>query len=232
MKQVWTSDELGEYWTLNFEDLALLKRKPSAGRLGFCAQLKFYQLYAGFPQSHGEFAIDVREFLAEQIEISSDEFHVYDWNGRTGRRHRQEILEYLDVKPFDEQAEINFRQWLLDTVFPQKPDKNHLDEFVVEWFLNAKINPPGLVRLERTIKSVQQKYERHILTSIYSKLKASVRAQLDDLVVEKDGVVAFTEIRADAGKIGLESVLKEIDKLKQLRALRLSKDIRGLKPNY
>ena len=25
---------------LSFEDLALLKRKPSAGRLGFCAQLK------------------------------------------------------------------------------------------------------------------------------------------------------------------------------------------------
>ena len=67
---------------------------------------------------------------AEQIEISSDKF--YDWNGRTGRRHRQEILEYLDVKPFDEQAEITFRQWLLDTVFPQKPDNNHHDEFVVD----------------------------------------------------------------------------------------------------
>jgi hypothetical protein len=40
MKQVWTSDELGEYWTLIFEDLAFLKRKLSAGRLGFCAQLK------------------------------------------------------------------------------------------------------------------------------------------------------------------------------------------------
>jgi hypothetical protein len=40
MKQVWTSDELGEYWTLNFEDLALLKRKPSAGRLGFCAHVE------------------------------------------------------------------------------------------------------------------------------------------------------------------------------------------------
>jgi hypothetical protein len=40
MKQVWTSDELGEYWTLIFEDLAFLKRKLSAGRLDFCAQLK------------------------------------------------------------------------------------------------------------------------------------------------------------------------------------------------
>ena len=50
-------------------------------------------------------------------------------------------------------------------------------------------------------------------------------------LVKKDGVVAFTELRADAGKIGLESVLKEIDKLKQLRTLRLSKDIlAGLSP--
>jgi hypothetical protein len=42
-------------------------------------------------------------------------------------------------------------------------------------------------------------------------------------LVKKDGVVAFTELQADAGKIGLEIVLKEIDKLKQLRTLRLSK---------
>ncbi len=29
-------------------------------------------------------------------------------------------------------------------------------------------------------------------------------------LVKKDGVVAFTELRADAGKIGLESVLKDV----------------------
>ncbi|MCK4605053.1 MAG: hypothetical protein KAU41_10250, partial [Deltaproteobacteria bacterium] len=32
-------------------------------------------------------------------------------------------------------------------------------------------------------------------------------------LVEKDGVVAFAELRADAGKIGLESVLKELTSL-------------------
>ncbi len=80
MKQVWTPDELGNHWTLAFEDLALLKRKPASGRHGFCAQLKYYQLYACFPQNHREFAVDVNEYLAQQIEVSSDELNSYDWN--------------------------------------------------------------------------------------------------------------------------------------------------------
>ena len=72
MKQVWTPEELGESWTLTFDELNLLKRKPVAGRLGFCAQLKYYRLYACFPQNRRALASDVREYLAQQINANPD----------------------------------------------------------------------------------------------------------------------------------------------------------------
>jgi hypothetical protein len=153
MKQVWTSDELGEHWTMTFDELNLLKGKSVSGQIGFCAQLKHYQLYAGFPQSLRCLPEDVREYLAHQVNIHLNTLKQYDWNGRSGRRHRQEILEYLNVQPFDDPSEAAFNKWLLKTILPHEPDKSHLNDLVVEWFLRSKIDPPGAVILDRIIKS-------------------------------------------------------------------------------
>lgn len=225
MKQVWTPEELGETWTLTFDELNLLKSKPVAGWLGFCAQLKYYRLYACFPQDLRTLAFDVREYLAQQINVNPDTLKNYAWNNRTGRRHRQKILEYLNVESFDDLAKADFQKWLLEITLPQELEKSHLNELVVEWFINAKIDPPGRVLLERAIKSAQQEYERYVFSSINQQLNDNTHSRLDELLTKEDGLLAFTELKADSERAGLKSVLKQVGKLKRLRRLGLSKNL-------
>lgn len=41
MQRLWSANELGERWTLDPRDLALLVDLPNAGKLGLIAQLAF-----------------------------------------------------------------------------------------------------------------------------------------------------------------------------------------------
>ncbi len=115
MKQVWTADELGKCWTLNDGELAFVESRRGVGnRLGFALQLKHYQLYARFLNGDREVPADVAEYLLDQFEDAATPLDAYDWTGRSGRRHRQEILEFLSVCAFDDAAETRLRAWLIN----------------------------------------------------------------------------------------------------------------------
>ncbi len=107
VKQVWTADELGEYWTLNHDEFAFVESRRGVGnRLGFALQLKHYQLYARFLNGDREVPADVTEYLVDQFGDGATSLDAYDWAGRSGRRHRQEILQFLSVCAFDDEAEV------------------------------------------------------------------------------------------------------------------------------
>ena len=90
MKRFWTQDELGEHWTLSFDEIGLLKGKNRTARVGFSLQLKFYQLFLSFPSRANDFPRPVIDYVADQIDGVDSDLSDYVWNGRTARRHRQE----------------------------------------------------------------------------------------------------------------------------------------------
>jgi hypothetical protein len=51
MKQLWDAQELAEQWNLSFKDLELLSSKPHRNHLGFCSQLKYYQITREVPRT-------------------------------------------------------------------------------------------------------------------------------------------------------------------------------------
>src|SRR3546814_17754096 len=85
-------------WSLVFEDVALWNAKPAEARLGFAAQLLLYRTTGRFGRGAGEFPDTVVTYLAEQIGASPAELEGYDWLGRSGRRHRAEILDHLGFR--------------------------------------------------------------------------------------------------------------------------------------
>jgi DNA-binding NtrC family response regulator len=60
--------------------------------------------------------------LAEQIDVLPSTLDGYEWNDRTGRRHREMILEFLGVRAFDLVAEAEFRTWLMTEALPKEPN--------------------------------------------------------------------------------------------------------------
>ncbi len=88
MKQVWTVDELGEFWTLSSDEFALIeKRRQPENRLGFVHQIKHYQFYARFLDSDRGIPAEITEYLIDQIGDSTAQLDAYDWVGRSGRRY-------------------------------------------------------------------------------------------------------------------------------------------------
>ncbi len=231
MKQVWTDTELSEHWTLHDDDYTLLKGKTGQSRLALAVQLKHYQLYARFTKRIDEITPVVLEYLAFQVEASVTDLDDYACQNRTGSRHRRERLSHLGIRPFDKQAAICFRAWLIDTVFPEVPAPSYLDELITEWMLHNHLERPGDYRLERMVSSAERTFDGLLFQRVHSQLSKDTLAQLDGLLVEKDAVSEFSRICADMGPVSLGSVLRAVDRLERLRSLDLPADIlQGINP--
>jgi hypothetical protein len=120
MQRIWSADELGEFWSLLPEDLALLAGRVDAGKLGFAVHLVFWRQHGRFPDDEADVAPAVIAHLAAQIGVSVEALYGYAWAGRSGRRHRVAIIDHLAVAAFDEAAEGRFRRWLADDVLPRE----------------------------------------------------------------------------------------------------------------
>jgi len=97
--------------------------------------------------------------IAGQIGIAPTMLDGYDWTGRSGRRHRQQILEFLAVTPFDKAAETAFRTWLADEVLPHEPNSVALEEQVSTWLARNRISWPGAYRLDRLLASARAAHD-------------------------------------------------------------------------
>ncbi|WP_419601153.1 DUF4158 domain-containing protein, partial [Thiolapillus sp.] len=51
-----------------------------------------------FPLATNDIPETPLHYLADQLEITVDQIHEYDWLGRSGTRHRKEILEFLGIR--------------------------------------------------------------------------------------------------------------------------------------
>ena len=170
MQQLWSAEELVEHWSLVPEELALLPGKADGGKLGFAIQLAFYKRHASFPDDEADVAPAVAAHIAGQIGVAPTMLDGYDWTGRTGRRHRQRILDFLAVTPFDKAAETAFRAWLADEVLRHEPNSAALEEQVSAWFARNRISRPGAYRLDRLLASARAAHDERAFRMVAERL--------------------------------------------------------------
>ena len=232
MQRLWSTDELGERWSLLPEDLALLAGRVDAGKLGFAVQLAFWRQHGRFPDEEADVAPAVVAHLAAQIGVGADALDGYAWAGRSGRRHRVAIIDHLAVAAFDEVAEARFRRWLADDALPREFAAPALDEELSAWFARSRVTRPGAYRLGRILRSAQAAHDDAALQRVADRLDAGMRERLGALLADDGDGTAYARLAADPGRVGLESLLAEIAKLERLRALALPSDLlRGLHPD-
>ena len=82
-----------------------------------------------------------------------------------------------------------------------------------------RIEPPG--RVERIIGSARATFEQRFCERTTARLGAACRVRLAGLVDDEDGRNLLAELKADPGQVGLETLLREIDKLAGIRELGL-----------
>ena len=112
-----------------------------------------------------------------------------------------------------------------------------------------KIEPPTPERIERIVRSAIRRFEAKFCDSTAEKLSSSVRTKLDELLKtasdpdnsetpeETDSnnphqnPSTLAVLKSDPGRLGLDSLISEADKLKQLRQLELPDNLlAGISP--
>jgi hypothetical protein len=230
MQQLWSSEELAERWSLGSEELSRLPGKADVGKLGFAVQLAFYKQYARFPEDESDLAPAVIAYLADQIGVSAVLLDGYEWAGRTGRRHRQQILNFLAVVPFEEAVETAFRAWRAEEALPDEPNSAALEEQIGAWFARNRVTRPGDYRLDRLVASARAAHEERAFRTVAADLDAEMRRRLDGLLTDDGNGAAFSRLQADPGRVGLGSLFAEIDKLDIIRDSRAAAAARHSEP--
>lgn len=221
MKQIWDVDELAEQWSLKFEETQLLKTKPARNHLAFVAQLKFYQNTGRFPLASNDIPETPLHYLADQLEIAVDQIQEYDWLGRSGTRHRREILKFLGIRRVSAADKNTFSDWLIDSLYPHGADIEDATESAFKWFQKHQVECPAGKELDRLVRSAYQQFELNLYEHFANCLLAESKTLMDQSLDGAKGVENFRDIKADPWRVGLDSVLQEVEKLSFIRSLHL-----------
>jgi TnpA family transposase len=243
MKRNWELEELIEHFTMMPGELGLIGNKTAETRLGFAVMLKFFQHEARFPEQKNELPKAVMEYIAKQIKCAPAAFSRYEWTSRSSTYHRAQIREFFGFRESTTEDLDTLTVWLLDNVVMHDQETEHLRAAVYRRFREQCIEPPSLERIDRAIRSAIHSYEVRFFDSVFKAIPPASLKKMDDLIesaltdqeldidkLEEEEPPSFSELKADPGRVGLESIMREAAKLKVIRSLALPGGLLGKEP--
>ena len=235
MKQRWEEEDLVDHWTLTDADKKLFFQRTDRGRFGLAVLLKFFQIEGRFPRYHKEVPAAALEYLGKQLAIPATLWFDYELKGRSGKRDREQIRDYLGFRPISAADSEQLQGWLAREVVPEDQDPNHLRLSVLDWCREHRIEPPTNDRIDRLIGSAVRTFENKFFDGIKSKLSPETLSRLDEVLsttIQEDQAVegesdyqasVFSVLKSDPGRVSLASVEKEIAKLSSIQEATVSR---------
>lgn len=226
LRQEWEPEDVVACWTLLEADWRLVGNKRGATRLGFALLSKFFEQEARFPRHAGEVPQEAVEYVASQVGVDPGEFSSYDFSGRTIIYHRAQIREAFGFREATRADEDRLSRWLAEEVCPVELDDERVREALLARCRAEKIEPPG--RADRIAGAARAEFERQFCERTVSRLSEETLSSLEELVAADEpagGSGIFSELKADPGPLGLETVLRETGKLERIWEIGLPEDL-------
>jgi hypothetical protein len=139
-------DELVEHFTLLSDDVALLRNKSGATRLGFALILKHFIMAGRFPTGRAELASETVDFVAKQVGVPAADLGFYDWTGRQIKAHRAETRRALGFRERSVDDADKLTDWLVAQVAEAERRPEHVREALLERCreVRASVHPAGV----------------------------------------------------------------------------------------
>ncbi|CAM5561933.1 DUF4158 domain-containing protein (plasmid) [Streptomyces viridifaciens] len=240
-------DQVVEHFTLVGDEVAWLRNKPGATRIGFGVQLKFLLWRGRFPKNRLELPPDAVDHVARQVGVPAVELASYDFTSRTAKRHRSEIRELTGWRECSQTDAIKATSHLVDLIWHDERREEQIRSELHRHLRAERTEPPTTDRLTSIVRSALHQAEERAVTEVALKLQATggLPQRLDALVFtnltgapgehaapeepageggdgdqdEDDIEAVLSQIKAHPGNVSLNSLLEEISKLKQVRAV-------------
>lgn len=226
--------DLAQHWTLTPDEQGLLANKTGATRLTFAVLLKAFGLNGRFPRRDEDVPAACITFVARQLGVPPTAYLEADWSERTLRYHKAQIRAHLGFRECTVVDGEALMAWLAERVTHPDPASEALKLLAYQRLRELHLEPPTPERLNRLLRSAVARFEARLDHATLARLSLDTRDALDALI-STDGDEAqaslfpvrsdLATLKDDAGAVKVETVLQEIGKLRQLRALKLPDDL-------
>ncbi|MBV9169592.1 MAG: DUF4158 domain-containing protein [Chloroflexi bacterium] len=200
--------------------------------------LAFFRHEGRFPSTKHQVPAAVVAHLAKQVGVPAEAYVAYDWRGRAIKYHRAQIRAALGFCETTVQDAEQLVQWLVQAVLPHDWALDRIRAAAYDRCRDRHLEPPSPDRLDRLVRSALAKHEEQLCRRVHERLSAESVAALDGLLMPARPAATskepatLIELKTDPGPAGFESLLAEVAKLRQLRALGLPSDLfAGVAPN-
>jgi len=204
-------------WSLSLEEVELVGTKPAVQRLGFAIQLKMYRLHGRFFETVREVPVETIEVIASMLGRPITDVLNYDWEGRSSRRHREEILKLDNAQYLTPEAREALRQWLASFVGMQS--SSAVAERAEAWCRDQGFRAPAKTELDRLVRSLRRDFEAGLLDRLTEALSPAAVEKLEASLLNSDATCGFDDLKADPGRAGLENLVRMADRLKFIQSL-------------
>lgn len=164
--------------------------------------------------------------------MPSSALDAYQWSGSTIEYHRSQIrseLGFREVTVADEQL---LADWLAREVCPVELGEERLREALLRRCRSERIEPPASTRAQRILGAARASCEKEFTSRTRARLPDESVEQLEQLIAGDDadipaagGAGFLVELKSDPGRLGLKTLLCEIDKLERVKSIGLSSDL-------
>jgi TnpA family transposase len=239
LKRIWETDELVARFTLTEDEIAWLGGRAASTQLGRAIQLKCLQYEGCFPEKTKDVPSPIVQYIAQQLGVNPDAYTLYDWTGRTGKSDRVAIRKRLGFRPVREEDFPSLVTWLCNhPILHEDHSEQRLSLLIYDDLRDRSIEPPTANQIQRLIRSALRQFEADLFQQVTTRLPGKAKLALDALLYTDDSeqdAYRRTEIavlKMDAGKLGVKSILQEVQRLDRLQQVKLPDDLfTDLTPN-
>lgn len=229
MKHHWGEPELAEHWSLTREQLSWVRNRTNRSRLGFAVLLKFFEFEGRFPSDRRGIPLVIIDYLAAQLDLERDAFADYELGSRSAKRDRSHIRKLLGYRQATVQDGHALAAWLKTEILPDEHGFDRIRDSALAWYRRNRIEPPTAARLDRIVASALNAFQAAFFAASIEQIPPPCRVVMDRLIETPDDDAHLNDVdrtpmadlRADPGRPSLESVLKEIAKLRRIAAVDL-----------
>ncbi len=174
-----SSEDIVGKWGLSFDDVEFINARPKAMRVGLAAQLKSFQHTGQFLSAWSDIPEDACAYLGEQLDSQLLNATLYDFKGRSARRHCAEIIIYLGFARMSGDHRSALLGWLL---VDQCHQGHSIEDMVTEAFLwcrDHKVFVYSKKTMERLVRSARRQFLELFLSDVADRLSSNTVAKLE-----------------------------------------------------
>jgi Domain of unknown function (DUF4158) len=234
-------DGVVDHFTLNSDEAGWLRNKTGATRLGFAVQLKFLLWRRRFPRMRLELPPDAIEHVANQVGVAASELAFYDFTSRAAKRHRSELRDLTGWHECTKTDQVKLISHLVDVIWHDERREEQVRAELLRQMRADLIEPPTAAQVDTIVRSALHHADERAVAEVAARLARAEgctrrldalvftdpTAEQGDTAAEDDGTdqdeddveSVLADIKAHPGNVSLNSLLDEISKLKQVRAV-------------